>query len=83
MTLPSEDSNKAALIKSIQNLEEVLLRLEKMKSMSEEKIASLGKLRSKIAEIRGRLELSDASFFAPEPIPVPVVPVQGPVKKKL
>ncbi len=81
---PTEDSNKVALQKSIQNLEEVLIRLEKLKSLSVEKIASLEKLRLKIAEIRGRVELSDAAFFAPEPVapPIPATPQVAPQKKK-
>jgi|GEM_PF-6103796 len=83
VALPAEDGNKIALLKSIQNLAEVLARLEKNKSLAPEKSAVLEKLRLKVAEVRGRVELSDGAFFAPEPLPVPV-PVTPPrnTKKK-
>lgn len=80
--LPAEDGHKIALIKSIQNLEEVLLRLEKNKSLAAEKVAVLEKLRLKVAEVRGRVELSDGAFFAPEPIPAPTPAPVTPTKKK-
>jgi hypothetical protein len=80
--LPAEDGQKIALIKSIQNLEEVLARLEKNKTLATEKVAGLEKLRLKVSEVRGRVELSDAAFFAPEPLPVPVPTPVVPVKKK-
>lgn len=85
VALPAEDGHKIALVKSIKNLEEVLARLEKNKSLAPEKSAVLKKLREKIAEIGGRVELADSAFFAPEPVPapapVPVAPVRNPKKK--
>jgi pSer/pThr/pTyr-binding forkhead associated (FHA) protein len=83
VSLPIEDAHKVALIKSMQNLEEVVGRLKSSKSMEPDKAASLEKLRQKLAEVRGRLELGDASFFAPEPVVVPpVITPPAPVKKK-
>ena len=85
VSLPTEDGHKVALIKSMQNLEEVLGRFKNNKSTRPEKVAGLEKLQQKLAEVRGRLELADASFFAPEPVVVPPpvpVPAPAPVKKK-
>jgi hypothetical protein len=87
VSLPPEDIHKVALVMSIKNLEEVVGRLKKSKSMRPEKVASLEKLNQKLAEVRGRLDLSDATFFAPEPVPVPVpvpapAPKLAPIKKK-
>lgn len=85
VSLPAEDAQKVAFARSLQNLEEVLGRLRASKSIPPEKVAALEKLNQKLAELRGRFELSDASFFAPEPAPVPapVAPVEpSPVKKK-
>jgi hypothetical protein len=83
VSLPVEDAHKVALSKSMQNLEEVLGRLKSSKSIPSEKAAGLEKLSQKLAEVRGRLELGDASFFAPEPVVVPpAITPPEPVKKK-
>ena len=83
VSLPAEDVHKVALIKSIQNLEEVLGRFKNNKTIQPDKAAGLEKLHQKLAEVRGRLELGDTSFFAPGPVvvPQPVTP-PAPVKKK-